>query len=151
MLGTNLSIKKPNGDFETDTSRLLLMDMKDFNKLGIAIDDLIDAYVQTCLSTLAIDRMAMRLAKKNGIFDSELYASINPDDGLLKEIMHFNEPKLGDTNYHMRAPSASAAAGAAAAAAVAANAASANANLHMSPINLSRLKELDMVLPSPLR
>ena len=47
MLGTNLSVRKPNGDWETDTSRLLLMDMKDFNKLGIAIDDLIDAYVQT--------------------------------------------------------------------------------------------------------
>lgn len=51
MLGTNLSVKKPNGDWETDTSRLLLMDMKDFNKLGIAIDDLIDAYVQTCRCT----------------------------------------------------------------------------------------------------
>jgi len=47
MLGTNLSIKQPNGEWSTDTSRLLLMDMKDFNKLGIAIDDLIDAYVQT--------------------------------------------------------------------------------------------------------
>jgi len=43
MLGTNLSIKQANGEWATDTSRLLLMDMKDFNKLGIAIDDLSSA------------------------------------------------------------------------------------------------------------
>lgn len=69
MLGTNLSVRNVDtGDWETDTSRLLLMDMKDFNKLGIAIDELIDAYVQTCLATIAIDRMACRLTKKNGVF-----------------------------------------------------------------------------------
>jgi len=69
MLGTNLSeLNKETGEWSTDTSRLLLMDMKDFNKLGIAIDELIDAYVQTCLATLAIDRMACRLTKKNGVF-----------------------------------------------------------------------------------
>jgi len=87
MLGTNLSIKKPSGEWETDTSRLLLMDMKDFNRLGIAIDDLIDAYVQTCLATLAIDRMAQRLVKKDGSFDRKLYGSLNQDEGLLREIM----------------------------------------------------------------
>ena len=44
MLGTNLSVKLGPNEWITDTSRLLLMDMKDFNKLGIGIDDLIDAY-----------------------------------------------------------------------------------------------------------
>jgi len=88
MLGTNLSVLNPStGEWSTDTSRLLLMDMKDFNKLGIAIDELIDAYIQTCLATLAIDRMACRLTNKNGVFDKELYASVNQDDGLLREIM----------------------------------------------------------------
>ena len=33
MLGTNLSVKE-NGEWKTETNRLLLMDRKDFNKLG---------------------------------------------------------------------------------------------------------------------
>jgi hypothetical protein len=155
MLGTNLSIKKPNGEWETDTSRLLLMDMKDFNRLGIAIDDLIDAYVQTCLATLAIDRMAMRLTKKNGIFDRDLYASINQDDGLLKEIMEINLPSEGEPNHHMRAPSGSTTTSVAVAPAGAAAAAESSAPAvvtHMSPISLARLKDLsDVILPSPLK
>ena len=43
MLGTNLSVKRPDGSWTTDTTRLLLMDVKDFDRLGIAIDDLIEA------------------------------------------------------------------------------------------------------------
>lgn len=92
MLGTNLSIKKADGSWTTDTSRLLLMDCKDFNRLGIAIDDLIEAYVQTVLATLAIDRMAARLTHNNNNtadrqFDRQLYASLNNDHSLLGEIM----------------------------------------------------------------
>ena len=67
MLGTNLSVKlnaeneneKPQ--WTTDTQRLVLMDRKDFNILGISIDDFIEAYVQTVLSTVAIDRMCQKL------------------------------------------------------------------------------------------
>lgn len=87
MLGTNLSEKRPDGSWTTDTSRLLLMDCKDFNKLGIAIDELIDAYVQTCLATLAIDRMAQRLMANENHFDRALYASLNNDQALMDEIM----------------------------------------------------------------
>jgi hypothetical protein len=63
MLGTNLSVKL-NDDgtaWTTEAQRLLLMDRKDFNILGIGIDDLIDAYVQTVLSVIAIDKMCQRL------------------------------------------------------------------------------------------
>lgn len=137
MLGTNLSIKKPNGDWETDTSRLLLMDMKDFNRLGIAIDDLIDAYVQSCLCTLAIDRMAVRLTKKNGIFDRELYAEINQDDDLLREILDTSDPKPSDTLH----PTS--------------NGAPASMGAHMSPMSLARLHDPipapAIQLPAPLR
>lgn len=88
MLGTNLSEKREDGSWTTDTSRLLLMDCKDFNRLGVAIDELIDAYVQTCLATLAIDRMASRLTKNNSDeFDRELYESLNNDRALLDEIL----------------------------------------------------------------
>ena len=66
MLGTNLSVKLSedaagNAQFTTEAQRLLLMDRKDFNSLGIGVDDLIDAYVQTVMSVIAIDRMCQRL------------------------------------------------------------------------------------------
>lgn len=40
-----------------------------------------------CLATVAIDRMASRLVSKDGKFERGLYASLNQDDGLLREIM----------------------------------------------------------------
>lgn len=90
MLGTNLSIKLPEGGWTTDTSRLLLMDRKDFNQLGLGIDDLIDAYIQTVLSVVAIDRMATRLMA-SGSFDYQLFQSLNPDNALLNEIKEAND------------------------------------------------------------
>jgi hypothetical protein len=113
MLGTNLSIKKPTGEWGSESQRLLLMDRKDFNILGIGIDDLIDAYIQTVLSVIAIDKMCIRLMNPSrllrrgsltttrsressqpyeadtgskDIFDYELFESLNPDKALLDEI-----------------------------------------------------------------
>lgn len=86
MLGTNLSIKRDDGGWDTDTTRLLLMDSKDFNKLGIGIDDLIDAYVQTVLGATAIDRLASRLTTERGCFNIELFAGLNSDNALLHEL-----------------------------------------------------------------
>lgn len=90
MLGTNLSLKLPEGGWTTDTSRLILMDRRDFNQLGIGVDDLIDAYIQTVLATIAIDKMAERLMA-NGSFDHQLFRSLNPDDALIKEIQQANK------------------------------------------------------------
>ncbi|KAG1462404.1 hypothetical protein G6F56_005524 [Rhizopus delemar] len=90
MLGTNLSVKLPNGGWTTDTARLILMDRKDFNQLGLGIDDLIDAYIQTVLAVIAIDRMASKLMA-NGTFDYELFQSLNPDNALMDEIKEANE------------------------------------------------------------
>jgi len=87
MLGTNLSFKKPDGTFDTDSSRLVLMDRRDFNRLGIGLDDLIEGYVQTVLSTHAIDRLAQQLYTKQGKFRRKLFASLNDDSALLDEIM----------------------------------------------------------------
>lgn len=89
MLGTNLSVKLPDGGWTTDTSRLILMDRKDFNQLGLGIDDLIDAYIQTVLAVIAIDRMATRLMA-NGEFDYKLFESLNPDNALMNEIREAN-------------------------------------------------------------
>ncbi|KAI8140850.1 hypothetical protein BJV82DRAFT_621380 [Fennellomyces sp. T-0311] len=88
MLGTNLSVKLEDG-WTTDTSRLILMDRRDFNQLGIGMDDLIDAYIQTVLAVIAIDKMADRLMP-NGSFDYELFRNLNPDDALLREIRQAN-------------------------------------------------------------
>lgn len=85
MLGTNLSVKREDGSWSSETERLLMMDNKDFNKLGLGIDDLIDAYIQTVMAAIAIDQLADKLMK-DGKFDFQLYKSLNADDSLLKEI-----------------------------------------------------------------
>ena len=87
MLGTNLSIKNPDGTFGSDTNRLVLMDRRDFNKLGIGLDDLIEAYIQTVLSMVAIDKMAQTLVNKQGGFRMKLFKSLNDDQSLLDEIL----------------------------------------------------------------
>ncbi len=87
MLGTNLSIKNPDGTWDSDTSRLILMDRRDFNKLGIGVDDLIEAYIQTVLSMIAIDKMAENFINKQGKFRMRLFKSLNDDPSLLEEIM----------------------------------------------------------------
>ena len=87
MLGTNLSILKPDGSWDSDTSRLVLMDRRDFNKLGIGLDDLIEAFIQTVLSMVAIDKMASTLVNKQGKFRMKLFKSLNDDQSLLDEIL----------------------------------------------------------------
>lgn len=86
QLGTNLSVKLGKDSWTSDTRRLLLMDSRDFNKLGLGLDDLIDAYIQTVCAVTAIDDMAQELMKK-GSFDMQLFASLNTDTALLKEIL----------------------------------------------------------------
>lgn len=87
ILGTNLSYKNEDGTFETDSTRLMLMDRRDFNKLGIGVDDLIEAYIQTVLSMIAIDNMSKTLLNSNGKFRTKLFKSLNDDKALVQEIM----------------------------------------------------------------
>lgn len=87
MLGTNLSIRRNATTWDTDAARLLLMDRWDFNKLGLGLDDLIEGYIQTVLSMIAIDKMAQMLMSSKGIFKKRLFRSLNDDTSLLSEIM----------------------------------------------------------------
>ena len=87
VLGTNLSIKKGANEWTSDTNRLMLMDRKDFNSLGIGIDDLIEAYIQTILTVVAIDKMAQTLVSKSGQFRSKLFKSLDNDEQLIREIL----------------------------------------------------------------
>ena len=62
------------------------MDRKDFNLLGIGLDDLIEAYIQTIFSMVAIDKMACTLINKNGKFKIKLFKSLDKDESLINEI-----------------------------------------------------------------
>ncbi len=86
MLGTNLSGRAEDGSWTTDTERLMLMDSRDFNRLGVGLDDLTEAYLQTVLAVTAIDRMAATLVTQKGKFRRKLFAALNPDRALVDEI-----------------------------------------------------------------
>ena len=86
ILGTNLSVNNHDGTFSSDSSRLMMMDRRDFNKLGISLDDLIEGYIQTILSLIAIDKMSQTLINKKGKMRVRLFSSLNNDPSLINEI-----------------------------------------------------------------
>jgi hypothetical protein len=88
MLGTNLSVKTGDNNWDSDANRLMLMDRRDFNKLGLGLDDLIEAYIQTVLSMIAIDKMCINLMGTKGKFKMKLFKSLNNDETLLNEIFN---------------------------------------------------------------
>jgi hypothetical protein len=90
MLGTNLSIKNDDGSWGSDTNRLMLMDRRDFNKVGVGLDDLIEAYIQAVLSMVAIDKMAQSLMNSKGKFRSKLFKSLNDDERLINEFYSYS-------------------------------------------------------------
>ncbi|MGB5810839.1 MAG: hypothetical protein WBG86_09930 [Polyangiales bacterium] len=86
VLGTNLSERQPDGGWAASTDRLLLMDRRDFNTIGIGADDLIEAYIQTVLATIAIDKMTTTLLTQKGTLRRALFRSLDDDPSLLEEI-----------------------------------------------------------------
>ena len=91
VLGTNLSTRHHDGSFGTEPRRLLMMDRRDYRRLGLGIDDLIDVFVQSVMATLAIDDMARRLVKRGGGFRADLFRSLALDEKLAGEIMTSGE------------------------------------------------------------
>jgi hypothetical protein len=87
MLVTNLSLKVGVDSWNTDTSRLLLFDRRDFNRIGIGLDALISGFIQGVLAMTAIDRMANSLLTSKGRFRMKLFRSINNDPALHSEIL----------------------------------------------------------------
>jgi hypothetical protein len=86
VLGTNLSERQPDGSWNASTDRLLLMDRRDFNTVGVGTDDLIEAYIQTVLATIAIDKMTATLLTQKGSLRRGLFRSLDDDPVLLEEI-----------------------------------------------------------------
>jgi len=89
MLGTNLSVKLGEDKWSSETNRLMLMDRKDFNILGVGIDELIDSYIQTVMATIAIDQMAQNLIGEKGGLKRKLFRSLNKDDSFIGEIYDY--------------------------------------------------------------
>lgn len=87
ILGTNLSVATGDGQWTTESNRLMLMDSRDFNRLGLGLDDLVDGYLQTVFAMKAIDRMAGELVTQKGRFRRRLFGSVTPDAALSAEIM----------------------------------------------------------------
>ena len=94
MLGTNLSVNKGTDSWDSDTSRLVLMDRRDFNTLGLSLDDLLKGFVQAVLATVAIDKMACNLTTQKGRFRLKLYQSLNDDPSLIDEIRQGNPQEV---------------------------------------------------------
>ncbi|NND35450.1 MAG: hypothetical protein HKN76_22875 [Saprospiraceae bacterium] len=87
MLGTNLSFLDKEGKWQTETNRLVLTDRRDFNRLGLGLDDLIEGFIQTVLSTVAIDKLAQKLLNSKGGLKSRLFKSLDDDAALIREII----------------------------------------------------------------
>lgn len=87
ILGTNLSVKEGENQWNSDVSRLLMMDVKGFNMLGIGLDDLMDGFIQSVMATKAIDNMAIRLIHK-GSLRKNLFKDLNNDISFLNEIKY---------------------------------------------------------------
>ena len=88
ILGTNLSVKEGENQWNSDVSRLLMMDVKGFNLLGVGLDDLMDGFIQSVMATKAIDDMAMRLISSKSTFRKNLFKELNNDASLLNEIKY---------------------------------------------------------------
>jgi len=86
MLGTNLSVKLGEGEWTSEAERLMLMDSRDFNKLGIGLDELIEGFMQTVLAVTAIDDMCDHLVTRKGKFRRRRFLEMNPDPVLVGEI-----------------------------------------------------------------
>ena len=99
QLGTNLSVRRSDGSWDSEVDRLLLGDSREFNRLGLGLDELIEGYVQTVLAVRAIDRMCEQLINSKGRFRRRLFRSLNPDPTLCAEIMAeppTTHPERGD-------------------------------------------------------
>lgn len=84
--GTNLSYHDAQGAWKTDDSRLVPLSEEEFETLGLGLDELIDAYVQTVMATIAIDRMAAELADPVAGLDLSAFSALDDDPGLIREL-----------------------------------------------------------------
>lgn len=68
---TPLPHQVEDGLFSSESERLLLVDRRDYNTLGLGLDDLIEAFVQTVLAVTAIDHMCTVRRFKGGRYERD--------------------------------------------------------------------------------
>lgn len=87
MFGTNLTLVGEKGSWDTDQSRLITCDEIDFPTLGLTLDNLIEAFVQSVLANVAIDKLAISICNStNSKFDKALFEKLNQDKILQQEL-----------------------------------------------------------------
>jgi hypothetical protein len=86
MLGTNLSVKDNEGGWELETERLLPVDEVGFERLGLNLDKLIEAYIQTALAMQAIDKLVIDLNSETLEGKRERFSNLNSDPIFISEI-----------------------------------------------------------------
>ena len=97
VLGTNLSVKLGAGKWDTEQDRLIICDRKHFSKLGLGVDNLIEAYIQSVLATVAIDGYATDLLMEDGLrFNRGQFFNVNRDRVLLNELSLLGDDSRGD-------------------------------------------------------
>ena len=86
ILGTNLSVKLGRNSWDTECERLIVMNNEDFSQLGIGLDELIDGFVQTVLSVIAIDKFCERFVNESNELNYDLIRGFNSDEHFINEI-----------------------------------------------------------------
>ena len=86
ILGTNLSVQLGRNSWDTECERLIVMNNEDFSQLGIGLDELIDGFVQTVLSVIAIDKFCERFVNESNELNYDLIRGFNSDENFINEI-----------------------------------------------------------------
>ncbi|KRZ93196.1 Chromosome transmission fidelity protein 18 -like protein [Trichinella sp. T8] len=85
ILGTNLSTGA-DGTSGTDTSRLILVDDRNFGDMQLGLDQLVECYVQTVLAASAVDAQCQRLLPERSRFDLSLFLELDNDKSFISEV-----------------------------------------------------------------
>lgn len=83
QLVTNLSYRDERGEWGTDVSRVVPLDETHFGSLKLTLDDLVEAYVQSVMSVVAIDQLASALSDENQQFDISAFHALNEDRNVI--------------------------------------------------------------------
>ena len=86
ILGTNLSVRINSNTWENESERVIAMSTDDFDQLGIGLDDLIDGYVQTVLSVVAIDKFCDCFMSESNELNYSMFSILNSDEKFVQEI-----------------------------------------------------------------
>lgn len=86
VLKTNLSRIAKDGSQKLDESMALILTEETFQMTGLSLVDLVEGYIQSILSAVAVDRMCQRLMPDKEHFDLRMFQEMCPDKDLLEEV-----------------------------------------------------------------